>query len=61
MPQPADTELNHEAIPAQQPLAASPGPELGQRRPKAGAGWGWSLGLILLLVASIGLALLGQR
>ena len=57
MAAPPDSELNHEAIPAQQPLAASPGPDLGQRRPRD-ASTAWGVALIVLMFVSLGFAAL---
>lgn len=57
MAKPPEASPNHEAIPAQQPLAASPGPDLGQRRAKSGAGVLWTVALALLLLASLGVVL----
>lgn len=44
-----DPSLNQEAIPAQQPLAASPGPEQ-ERKPRSGWRSGWLFLLLLLVV-----------
>jgi len=51
---PVNPELNHEAIPAQQPIAASPGPQ-HEQRPRSGFRSGW----LLLLVVLVLLVLLG--
>jgi hypothetical protein len=52
MPAPPDPTVNKEAIPAEQPIAASPGPE-HERKPRSGWRSGWTLLLLLLVVVVI--------
>lgn len=58
MAEPPDPTLNHEAIPAQQPIAASPLPDTGQRRERSRGGPVWALALTGLLLVSLIFALI---
>lgn len=44
-----DSTVNEEAIPSEQPIAASPGPVF-ERKPRRGWRSGWTLAFLLLVV-----------
>lgn len=52
IPEAPNPSINKEAIPAQQPIAASPGPTF-ERKPRSGWRSGWTLLLLLLVVVVI--------
>lgn len=50
LPERTDPTVNKEAIPAEQPIAASPGPQF-ERKERPGWRSGWTLAFVLLVFA----------
>ncbi len=50
--EPTDPTVNREAIPTEQPIAASPGPQ-GERKPRSPWRSGWTILILLLVILTL--------